>query len=156
MNSTHAKSYRSLMEKECKEFEVTACCDTREELAQKRAKEIGEFQGKIPRLFTEIEEMSASGLIDAVDICLPHHLHHSVAISFLESGHHVLIEKPLGITLRAGKEIIEAGEKYDRVVAMAENIRRYPLTRAVEWGINKTKLVGDIYNRSCPTFCLFL
>jgi predicted dehydrogenase len=67
-----------------------------------------------------------------------------VAIPLLENGIDVMIEKPLGITVRASKKIIEAAEKHKRILATGENIRRYPTARACEWAINTRGLIGDV------------
>ena len=41
-----------------------------------------------------------SGLdIDVVNICTPNRLHAEMAIQAIESGHHVVIEKPMALTL---------------------------------------------------------
>lgn len=37
--------------------------------------------------------------LDAVDVCLPHHLHARVSIEAIARGKHVLCEKPLAATL---------------------------------------------------------
>ena len=48
--------------------------------------------------------------IDAVSICLPHNLHLDAALQVASHGKHVLMEKPLAITLVEAKAIINACE----------------------------------------------
>src|SRR5262245_5075969 len=43
--------------------------------------------------------------VDAVSICLPHHLHEEVASIALSARKHVLVEKPLAIDVAAGKRL---------------------------------------------------
>ena len=81
--------------------------------------ELAEIQGSIPVVFTRVEDLLSSGLAEAGDLCLPHFLHHSMAISLLEGGMHALVEKPLGITVRASRKMIEAARKAKRVLATA-------------------------------------
>ncbi len=47
------------------------------------------------RVFADYREMIASSLVDAVDICLPHHLHKDAIVAAAAAGKHVLCEKPL-------------------------------------------------------------
>lgn len=54
----------------------------------------------IPYVFTSLEEMAASPLIDAVYIASPNSLHASQSTLFMEQGKHVLCEKPLASNAR--------------------------------------------------------
>lgn len=144
ISAEHISGYRDLFERGCREFEITACCHTGVENARKRATEIAEFQGTQPEVFTDIQELIKSGIADAADVTVPHCYHHTVAVSLLAGGLHVLLEKPLGITIKASRKIIEAAKQHDRVLATAENIRRYLPPRSCEWAINKEKIIGDV------------
>ena len=52
--------------------------------------------------------MIASGLVDAVDICLPHHLHKDAIVAAAEAGKHVLCEKPLCLTVAEADAVSKA------------------------------------------------
>ncbi|HEY3341626.1 MAG TPA: Gfo/Idh/MocA family oxidoreductase [Anaerolineae bacterium] len=144
ISGAHVAGYKDLFERGCREFVVTACCDVREESAQKRATDIAAFQDKAPVVFTSQDDMLKAGLADAADVCLPHCFHHSAAIPLLDAGLHVLVEKPVGITIKASQKIIAAAKRNNRVLATAENIRRYPTARSCAWAINQQHLIGDI------------
>src|ERR1035437_8169996 len=75
-------------------FEVTACCDVVDDNVQAVAAHARDRQGANPRIYHDWEEMLSTAPIDAVDICLPHGMHHVVGISALQAGLHVLVEKP--------------------------------------------------------------
>lgn len=60
--------------------------------------------------FSSAAEMLASERVDAVCICTPSGFHKDVAIEALERGKHILVEKPLAVTV----------EDCDRVIALAE------------------------------------
>jgi UDP-N-acetyl-2-amino-2-deoxyglucuronate dehydrogenase len=62
--------------------------------------------------------------IDAVVLTVPNHVHASLGIALLESGKHVLVEKPLATTVADTDLMIAAAEKYDRVL-MAAQCRRF-------------------------------
>lgn len=65
--------------------------------------------------------------IDAVDICLPTHLHKDVAMGALERGKHVLCEKPMALSARDCDELLAAASKSGRVFMVAHVLRfAYP------------------------------
>jgi len=144
ISRAHVQGYRMLMEAGCKEFEVTVCCDISENIAQERAAEIATFQSRQPAIVKDWEKLPGCNLVDAVDICLPHFLHHTVGVGFLESGIHVLVEKPLGITLKAARLMLETARRKKVVLASAENIRRYLTSRATSWALTRAKLIGQV------------
>ncbi len=144
ISQSHVNGYRFLWEGGCREFEVTACCDPLEAAAEKRAGQIAEFQGTKPKVFTDPDRLLGSGLIEAADLCLPHHLHHSMGIQFLNGGCHVMIEKPLGLTVKATRKLIAAAGKNKKVLATAENIRRYLAARAMKWALIEKQVIGDV------------
>jgi predicted dehydrogenase len=49
----------------------------------------------------------------------------------------VIIEKPLGITMRAARMIMDKARENNRVLAVAENYRRSPENRAIRWTIEQ-------------------
>jgi predicted dehydrogenase len=56
--------------------------------------------------------------VDAVVVSTPTSTHFSLTLAALESGKHVLCEKPLAMTTRECDELIDAAEKADRVLAV--------------------------------------
>ena len=61
--------------------------------------------------------------IDAVDICLPTHLHKEVALSAFEHGKHVLCEKPMALTFADCEQMLEAAAKGGRIFMVAHVLR---------------------------------
>ena len=144
ISKAHRKGYKALIECGCREFEVVACCDELPERAEQAAEEVAGFQGAKPQVFASVADLIQAGIADAADICTPHYAHHGCAIALLDAGLHVLVEKPLGITIRASRAIIAAGKRNRRVVAVAEQIRRCQNARAARWALMERKLVGDL------------
>jgi len=139
--SAHINGYRDLYTRDLKLFDIKALCDVSIDNAKAKAEMISNFQSKKPKIYTEFEDMLKEESLDSVDICLPHSLHHIVASRCLEEGLDVIIEKPLGITMRAAKMIIDTAEKHNRILAVAENYRRSPENRAIWWAI-RNNLIG--------------
>jgi UDP-N-acetyl-2-amino-2-deoxyglucuronate dehydrogenase len=144
ISDRHVRGCKTLFAHGCREFEVVACCDVRQESAEQRANEIAAFQGKKPVVFTAVDDLIRSGIAQAVDLLIPHWLHHSVAISLMNAGLHVMVEKPVGITIQASRRMIEVAQQKGLVLATAEQIRRGPYPRACAWAINTKKLIGDV------------
>ncbi len=65
--------------------------------------------------------------VDAVDICLPHHLHAPVAVAAARAGKHVLCEKPLAASLTEADQMIAAAHDAGVTLMVAENVRFDPL-----------------------------
>jgi predicted dehydrogenase len=59
--------------------------------------------------------------VEAVDVSLPHDLHLAVALAALERGKHVLVEKPMGLTVAECDRMIDAAARADRVLAVSHN-----------------------------------
>ena len=82
---------------------VTAIADIDQAHAQSHATRAGGAH-----VFLDYREMLASSLVDAVDICLPHHLHAASIVAAAEAGKHILCEKPLCLTLEEAHEVQQA------------------------------------------------
>ena len=56
----------------------------------------------------------------------------------------MLLEKPLGITVKASRELIAAAERKGRILATAENIRRGLSARACRWALAEEQMIGEV------------
>lgn len=88
--------------------------------------------------------------VDLVYIATPPFLHHSQALAALEAGKHVVVEKPLAMTVEEADELIAAARKYDRL-CVANLMQPYnPLVgavaRLVESGVLGEPLYGSFEN----------
>jgi predicted dehydrogenase len=64
--------------------------------------------------------------LDLVDVCLPSHLHRDVVVRALEAGKHVLVEKPIALTVDDADAMIAAAEQHDRLLMVAQVLRFWP------------------------------
>jgi predicted dehydrogenase len=72
--------------------------------------------------------------IDAVDVCLPTHLHKEVVLSALEKGKHVLCEKPMALTEFDCDEILEVANRSSCVFMVGHVLRfAYPYSYAASF-----------------------
>lgn len=140
----HVNGLKQLWEKGYRSFRIPAVCDTNSGRAEGMADTVAEWQGSRPTVYLDFEKMLGSEKeIAAVDLALVHRIHHTVAVPCLQAGKHVTIEKPLGLTMRACHAIIDAAKANGRILQTAENYRRAPGERAINWAI-KNGMIGDL------------
>jgi predicted dehydrogenase len=96
-------------------------CDLDESLARRMAAQHG-----AAGTFGTMEEALSDSRIDAVDICLPHHLHCETALHALDAGRHVFIEKPIANSLREAEAMTEKARSAGLTLAVLENFRYEP------------------------------
>ena len=138
MSGAHGNGLKELWEKDIKTFDIVAACDIVEANAKARAEQVMAFQEKMPKIYTSVEDMLKNEPdLDAADICSVHRAHHILAVPCLEAGINVIIEKPLGITMRACNLIVDTAKKNNKVLAVAENYRLSQSNRAVNWAIRQ-------------------
>ena len=97
----------------------------------------------VKQLFTDYHELLKIKNLDAVIISLPTHLHGECAISAMEEGKHVFLEKPLARNLEEGKEIVLAARRNS-----VKFVVGYPLRFIPEfvnlWKEMESGVLGDI------------
>ncbi|MGF3056343.1 Gfo/Idh/MocA family protein [Microbacterium sp. YY-01] len=96
------------------------------------------------QIYANYHDMIAAGGLDAVDICLPHHLHAEAIIAAAEAGLHVLCEKPLCLTLEEAAAITAVVERTGVTVMCAHNQLFQPAVAAAR-GIIDSGVLGRIY-----------
>ncbi|MEW8692324.1 MAG: Gfo/Idh/MocA family oxidoreductase [Candidatus Thiodiazotropha endolucinida] len=74
--------------------------------------------------------------VDAVSIVVPTQLHHQVAKEFLDSGIHVLLEKPITVTVAEADALIEIARRKQRVLQVG-HLERFNSTVLALEGVLK-------------------
>jgi predicted dehydrogenase len=85
---------------------VAAICDSDPGKAEQAAK------AHNVATFIDHKEMLASGAVDAVLVAVPHYEHVPITIHAFEKNVHVLVEKPVAVSVSAAREVNKAYEKY--------------------------------------------
>jgi predicted dehydrogenase len=99
----------------------------------KRAQTIADKQGV--HFYPEIAALLPH--VDAVSIAVPTSAHHAVAKLCLDAGIHVLVEKPITVTLAEATELIELAHRRKCVLQVGHIERFNPAIRAVRSQINR-------------------
>lgn len=110
------------------------------------AKRLEQVRTRFPRvqLAGEIEPALADGAVDAVVISTPTSTHHALVKAALESGKHVLVEKPITTDSRQGIELCELAEKTGRVLMVGHLFLFNAGVRRVKQHLEKGDL-GRVY-----------
>lgn len=94
-----------------------------------------------PRALSSLEEALTIEDIEAVVVCLPNHLHCEFAISALQAGRHVLVEKPMADSAPEAVRMAEAAEANLVVLAVGQSRRH---TTAVRYVVDNLSEFGRL------------
>jgi predicted dehydrogenase len=82
--------------------------------------------------YAELEDVLKDPEIDAVDLCLPTDLHESASVAALRAGKHVLVEKPMALTVDSCQRMIAEAKQANKILMVAHVLRFFPEYRALE------------------------
>ena len=145
MGTRHLYGLKELTESPFANVELAALCDIRRENVELAANEAEELLGVRPQVFTNVETMAReTGDLAAVDVVTDPSVHHDVVCQALDLGLHVLVEKPMAITVRTCQMMVDAAARNNRIISVAENFRRDPSARVVRH-LLETGEIGNVY-----------
>ena len=90
------------------DVEVAAFCDPLLERAQASAKKYGLPNALVCEDYREVLDRKD---IDVIHICTPNNSHSEIAVAALESGKHVMCEKPMAKTAAEAKMMLDASKR---------------------------------------------
>ncbi|MCE2512299.1 MAG: Gfo/Idh/MocA family oxidoreductase [Acidimicrobiia bacterium] len=102
---------------------VVALCDVDPENTAAKSKQ---WQLPDAAIFEDYRQMCESGLVDLVEIIVPHHLHYEIAAFAIGRDLHVSLQKPMSLDLADADRLISAASDTSRVVRLYENFLFYP------------------------------
>lgn len=107
----HAQKYAGLPA-----AELVAVCDSHFESANQIGKQLN--------VNATSDYRALAGLVDAVSIVTPTPTHHLIAKFFLEQGIHVLLEKPIAVSLAEADDLIQTAH-YNQAILQIGHIERF-------------------------------
>ncbi len=111
------------------------------------ADRLAEAQGIIS--YHDLDEMLANPDVDVVTICTPSGAHMEPAVQAAQAGKHVVVEKPLEITLKRCDRIIDACKKARVVLSTIFPSRFHESSQLIKKAIDKKRFgkltMGDAY-----------
>jgi len=85
--------------------------------------------------------------VDTIILATPPSRHHAMALAALEAGKHVWVEKPLALTAREGRELVEAAGRRNRILFVDETFLYDPMVREMKRLVESGEL-GDVCHLS--------
>jgi len=105
--------------------------DANEDTVKSAAQELG-----VRKWSTNFEE-ALSSEIDIIDISTPNHLHEQHAVTALNAGKHVLLQKPIAPTVEEAESIVDAGRRNGKQVGMYMSMMDNPVYHDIKKLIEK-------------------
>ena len=99
-----------------KNIEVKYICEVDEERGGRVIDELGKLQPYKPQRANDMRRVFEDKDVDAVVICTPEHWHSLATIWACQAGKDVYVEKNISMNIPEGRKMIEAAEKYKRIV----------------------------------------
>ncbi|MBU3103359.1 Gfo/Idh/MocA family protein [Clostridium gasigenes] len=132
--------------KDVEGFKLAAVYSRSESKAREYANKYG-----VKDIFTDLEEMAKSDLIDAVYIATPNSLHSEQSILFLENKKHVLCEKAFGSNLKEVEAMIKSAKENKVLLMEAMKTTMLPNFQVVKENLHR---IGKV--RKCSaSFCQY-
>ena len=167
--NAHLHGYRQLRQAGIDDFRITAlCARNRDDALMFRKKGEGpsprppvmdptsgdplavphiyleEFQPDTDvAVFTDYQGMMASGLVDAVNDYTAVFMHHQIGQAALEAGKHLLVQKPLAVSVRAGQLMVNLAKENNLTLGLFENVRQMLPVRVAHWVIQQG-IIGEL------------
>jgi len=118
--------------------EIVATCDKDEELAKTVAKRLD-----INKYYADSSQLLNNEQLDVIDICTPPNTHTTLCIQAMEAGCHVLVEKPLALTVKEADEMVSAAKRNQVKLCVAHNNLFEPMAMKAESIISQGG-IGDL------------
>jgi predicted dehydrogenase len=99
-----------------------ALCDVDSARLDKAATRVGGH----PKLYKDFRRLLEDKDVDAVFIATPDHWHALMTVMACEAGKDVYVEKPACLTIEEGRAMVQAAERYGRVVQVGAQGRSQP------------------------------
>jgi predicted dehydrogenase len=85
---------------------------------------VSDFQRDVDmQVYDSLDDMLAADAVDALDISATLHVHHTAALNGIRRGKHCLVQKPLAISVAAGRAMVEAAQQRGVSLGVMENLR---------------------------------
>ena len=94
--------------------------------------------------FRDWHELVALPDVDVVDICTPNRTHTAIALAALQSGKHVLCEKPLATSSAEVRALADAAQQAGKLIMTAQHMRFDPVSQQFKHFLD-AGVFGDIY-----------
>lgn len=102
---------------------ISHVCDVDSNILGKFAASVEQQMGEKPKSDKDFRRILEANDVDAITIATPDHWHTPMAVAGLQAGKHVYVEKPCSHNPAEGALLVEAQQKYDKLVQMGNQQR---------------------------------
>ena len=95
------------------------------------------------KAFTDHRELLEMG-VDAVSVCTPNIAHHQTSVDALNAGAHVLVEKPMSLTLEQAVDMARTAKKTGKLLSVGFQPRYDPNMKMIKEIVSSGQL-GQVY-----------
>jgi len=117
------------------------------EVNEQRAQWVEETYGCL--VYRDYNEMFEKAGIDAVTVVTPDHLHRPIMLAAAAAGKHVLVEKPLDVTIEGCREMVDAAKKANVLLQVDFHKRFDPDHIALERRVAAGEFGKVLYGAVC-------
>jgi predicted dehydrogenase len=136
----HVRAIRELRAEGVRDDVAVACLvDNDAAFLHQKSEELG-----VPKTYVDIRPALADPEVDAVSICLPHALHCPVAIEAAQAKKHVLVEKPMALTVDEATQMIVAAEAHGVKLYVAENVAYAVSAKMLREIVQTGRYIGNL------------
>jgi len=129
MGRRHVLGLKALQDVGRQPFNLAAVCDPFAETAANVADFAAELLGHRPDVYPDLAALYRATTVDSVDITTAPNVHAAIGAEAFASGAHVMVEKPIALTIAQGRDLVAAAANAGKHLAVAENYRRDPINR---------------------------
>ena len=95
------------------------------------------------KAYGNLDDLLADSDVDAVIVCSPHNVHGEQVVASAKAGKHVLVEKPMALTLKECDDMIQACESAGKILMVGQVMRHFPVNKAIKKMIAEGE-IGDV------------
>jgi predicted dehydrogenase len=132
-NLSHIPVLRAL-----KDVDIVAVCDQNEKIAIETAKRFA-----FPRAYGDLLHMLKNEELDFVDICTSPPTHSQLSIQAMEAGLHVLVEKPMAISLIEADKMLSVSKENNVKLCVVHNFLFTPVAQKAK-SLVDAGAIGDL------------
>ena len=123
--------------------ELLAAYDVKPEVAKAAAERFG-----IPRVCKSLNEMLRMDDVHIVDVCTPNKFHAPQTVPALKAGKHVIVEKPMAMTVAEARRMCKAAKDARRKLMVAQSMRFTSESMALKQFVDEGGLGRPYYARA--------
>lgn len=99
---------------------------------------LSDFQDDVDvQVYTDYREMLEQAPVDAVNDFTSLAMHHQVGLAALAADKHLLTEKPLAISVKGARRMVELAQQRGLTFGVFENVRQLRIVRAMRWAVQR-------------------